>query len=229
MSFILLLRPIFHLFRSFPRGFSPPRGSKENQRADLIRRRSGIRSQQWGPPPPPSAVSSHCASLAFPAFSRTNFSPRSCRFHIPPQGPVAYTHIRALSLSRHRFILSRKPDHASWILFASSLVLALARGRNCGYQPRSGYPGNHEESFTFPSKDERERKRERERERERLGLEGGEGIEGRTCKPISSWRSILVASRRTVAKQSDTGYGIPLYPAFGSFHDLFTDRRRTPR
>jgi len=46
------------------------------------------------------------------------------------------------------------------------------------------------------------------------GEGGGEGIEGRTCKPISSWRSILVASRRTVAKQSDTGYGIPLLIRF---------------
>lgn len=36
---------------------------------------------------------------------------------------------------------------------------ALARGRNCGYQPRSRYPGNHEESFAFRPLGTREKDR----------------------------------------------------------------------
>lgn len=165
-SFIPLLRPIFRLFRSSSaipppppfvasrRGFSPPRGTKENQRADLIRRRSGIRSQQWGlcfslilslffhycTGSLPSSVS--IVPLAFPPFSGTNFSPRSRRFyptagtgHSPPPQVHSVPQTRPRSLDPFRLLV-----------LSPSLLL---RGRNCGYRPRSRYPGNHEESFTF--------------------------------------------------------------------------------
>lgn len=82
---------------------------------------------------------------------------------------------RDRTLSLRRFIPSRKPDHAPWILFASSLVL-----RSCS---RS--------KLRLPTALEVSRKSRRE-----LYLSPGLGrrIEGeRTCKPISSRRSILTA------------------------------------
>jgi len=100
---------------------------------------------------------------------------------ILPQGPDTH------SLSHRRFIQSRKPDHAPWILFASSLVL-----RSCS---RS--------KLRLPTALEVSRKSRRE-----LYLSparGGEkGIEGRTRKPISTaWRSIPAILPHAVVKQSE--------------------------
>jgi len=66
----------------------------------------------------------------------------------------AHTYILFLSFS---IFLSRFPRVYPVLQTRSRFVdpfrlvfsLALARGRNCGYQPRSRYPGNHEESFAF--------------------------------------------------------------------------------
>lgn len=128
MSFILLSSVHFSVSLDlFPRGFSPPpRGSKENQHADLIRRRSGIRSQQW-------ESTASLLSLSFSSFlslflSLFQLFPwRTSLFAISPilsyRRNRTHIHVRTLFLSLRRFILSRKPDHAPWILFASSLVL----------------------------------------------------------------------------------------------------------
>lgn len=96
ISFILFLHTQFSVsFDLSLRNFSPPpRGSKENQCADLIRRRSRIRSQQWGPPRLTAAShrprSPPCLSFAFPAFSETKLPSLSHRFH--PITEIGHTH-----------------------------------------------------------------------------------------------------------------------------------------
>lgn len=99
-----------------------------------------------------------------------------------------HTYTYVLFLSLRRFILSRKPDHAPWILFASSLVLrSYSRSK-----------------LRFPTALEVSRKSRRELYLS-LAQHREKRIEGRTCKPISSWRSILgcLTPRSAVVKQSE--------------------------
>lgn len=75
-------------------------------------------------PPPLSAVFVYLSPSLFQLFPwRTSLFAISPILSYRRNRTHVHVHIHTLLLSSRRFIPSRKPDHAPWILFASSLVL----------------------------------------------------------------------------------------------------------